>query len=112
MKQTIHEPLNPLLKQQRGPQAGDRADEHPLPRTPAQRSYDAFVAIMRNAVANHHAGRPASASEPLVTILTDHRTWGHILAEAGLAPDTTLAGEPVDPRTTSSASKTCWPVTD
>jgi hypothetical protein len=78
---------------------GDRADEHPLPRTPAQRSYDAFVAIMRNALANHRAGRPASASEPLVTILTDHRTWGHILAGAGLAPDTTLAGEPVDPFT-------------
>jgi len=78
---------------------GDRADEHPLPRTAAQRSYDAFVAIMRAALANHDAGRPAPAVEPLVTILTDHRTWGHLLSEAGLAPDATLAGEHVDPFT-------------
>ncbi len=78
---------------------GDRADEHPLPRTGAQRGYDAFVAIMRGALANRHAGRAAPATEPLVTILIDHRTWGHLLAEAGLAPDATLAGEPIDPFT-------------
>src|SRR6056297_2719840 len=78
---------------------GDAADEYPLPRTPAQRSYDAFVQIMRGAVANHEAGRPAHAPDPLVTILVDHRTWGHLLAEAGLAPDATLAGEEVDPFT-------------
>jgi hypothetical protein len=78
---------------------GDAADEHPLPRTATQRGYDAFVAIMRGALANHEAGRPAPATEPLVTILTDHRTWGHLLADAGLAPDATLAGEQVDPFT-------------
>ncbi len=78
---------------------GDRADEHPLARTAAQRGYDAFVAIMRGALANHRAGRPAPATEPLVNILTDHRTWGRVLASAGLAPDTTLAGEEVDPFT-------------
>ena len=78
---------------------GDHADEHPLPRTAAQRSYDAFVAIMRGALANHQAGRPAAATEPLVNILTDHRTWGRLLADAGLAPDSTLAGEQVDPFT-------------
>lgn len=78
---------------------GDRADEHQLPRTPAQRGYDAFVAIMRGALANHQAGRPAPAAEPLVSILTDHRTWGRLLADAGLAPDATLAGQPVDPFT-------------
>jgi hypothetical protein len=78
---------------------GDHADEHPLPRTAAQRGYDAFVAIMRGALANHRAGRSAPAAEPLVTILTDHRTWGRILADAGLAPDATLAGERVDPFT-------------
>jgi hypothetical protein len=78
---------------------GDRADENPLPRTAAQRSYDAFVAIMRGALANHQAGRPAPATEPLVNILTDHRTWAAILASAGLAPEATLAGEQVDPFT-------------
>ena len=78
---------------------GDRADDHPLPRTTTQRGYDAFVAIMRGALANHEAGRPAPATEPLVNILTDHRTWGRLLAERGLAPDTTLAGEQVDPFT-------------
>ena len=78
---------------------GDHADEHPLPRTPAQRGYDAFVAIMRGALANHRAGRPAPGVEPVVNVLTDHRTWGHLLAEAGLAPDATLAGEAVDPFT-------------
>jgi hypothetical protein len=78
---------------------GEHADEHPLPRTATQRGYDAFVAIMRGALANHEAGRPAPAAEPLVSILTDHRTWGRLLADAGLAPDATLAGERVDPFT-------------
>jgi Domain of unknown function (DUF222) len=78
---------------------GDAADEFPLARTATQRGYDAFVAIMRGALANHEAGRPAPATEPLVTILTDHRTWGRMLADRGLAPDATLAGERVDPFT-------------
>ena len=78
---------------------GDHADEHQLPRTATQRGYDAFVAIMRGALANHDAGRPAPAAEPLVTILTDHRTFGAVLADAGLAPDTNLTGEAVDPFT-------------
>jgi hypothetical protein len=78
---------------------GDHADAHPLPRTAAQRSYDAFVAILRGALANHHAGRAAPAVEPIVNILTDHHTWGGVLADAGLAPQTTLAGEAVDPFT-------------
>ncbi len=78
---------------------GDRADEYALARTATQRGYDAFVAIMRGALANHRAGRPAPATEPLVNILTDHRTWGRVLAERGLAPDSTLAGEQVDPFT-------------
>ena len=78
---------------------GEHADEYPLPRTPTQRCYDAFVAIMRGALANHQAGRPAPATEPLVNILTDHRTFGAVLAQSGLAPDTNLAGEAVDPFT-------------
>jgi hypothetical protein len=78
---------------------GDQAEEHPLARTAAQRGYDALVAIMRHALANQQAGRPGSAIEPLVNILVDHRTWALLLARAGLAPDTTLAGEAVDPFT-------------
>jgi hypothetical protein len=78
---------------------GDRADDHALPRTPAQRGYDAFVAIVRGALANHQAGRAAPGVEPVVNILTDHCTWGAVLAEAGLAPDSNLAGEKVDPFT-------------
>ena len=78
---------------------GDRADDHRLPRTPAQRGYDAFVAVMRGALANHEAGRPAPAAEPLVNILVDHHTWGRVLVDAGLAPEETLAGERVDPFT-------------
>jgi hypothetical protein len=35
----------------------------------------------------------------VVNVLTDHRTWACVLAAAGLAPDTTLAGEAVDPFT-------------
>jgi len=78
---------------------GDQAEDHPLPRTAAQRSYDAFVAIMRGALANHQAGRAAPSVEPIVNILADHRTWAAILAEAGLAPDSNLAGEHIDPFT-------------
>jgi hypothetical protein len=78
---------------------GELAEHHPLPRTAAQRGYDAFVAVMRGALANHEAHRPGHDSSPLVTVLTDHRTFATMLAEAGLAPDTNLAGETVDPFT-------------
>ena len=38
---------------------------------------------MRGALANHQAGRPAPGIEPVVNILTDHRTFGAILARGG-----------------------------
>ena len=82
---------------------GDHAEEHPLPRTAAQRGYDAFVAIMRHALANHQAGRDPKITEPLVNILLDRHTWAGLLADAGLAPDTNLAGEAVDPFTGTAA---------
>jgi len=78
---------------------GDRADDHQLARTPAQRSYDAFVAIMRNALANQQVGRSPKSAEVVTNLLVDHRTWGQLLAAAGLAPETDLAGETVDPFT-------------
>jgi hypothetical protein len=78
---------------------GDRADEHPLPRTATQRGYDAFVAMTRHALANEAAGRPGRAADPVVNILVDQRTWAQILADAGLAPTTDLDGNAVDPFT-------------
>lgn len=81
-------------------QYGDDAEQHSLARTTTQRGYDAFVAIMRHAIANLDAGRPPTAANFVVNILTDHHTFGRMLAAAGLAPDAaSLTGEPVDPFT-------------
>jgi hypothetical protein len=81
-------------------QYGDDAELHQLPRTPAQRGYDALVAIMRHAAANLDAGRPPRTADWLVNVLIDHRTFAAMLTAAGLAPDaTSLAGEPIDPFT-------------
>lgn len=78
---------------------GDLAPHHPMPRTAAQRSYDAFVAIVRGAMANYQAGRSAKQAEPLVNILIDQGLWSSMLAAAGLAPDGDLTGEAIDPFT-------------
>jgi hypothetical protein len=66
---------------------GDDASGKPLARTHAQRSYDAFVEMMR--CANAHLDTDAtapSAPSPLVNILCDERTMAFVLADAGLAP--------------------------
>ena len=39
------------------------------------------------------------ASGTVVNVVTDARTWGLVLADAGLAPTENLAGEPIDPFT-------------
>jgi hypothetical protein len=79
---------------------GDDAELHVLPRTPSQRGYDALVAIMRHATANLDAGRQPRTADWLVNVLVDHRTFGSVLAAAGLTPDaTSLAGEALDPFT-------------
>ena len=72
---------------------GDDADGAPLARTGAQRSYDAFVDMLRRADA--HLDTDA-----------DHRTMALVLADAGLAPTTTLSGHPVDPFTGLPAHST------
>jgi len=79
---------------------GDDAAGKPLARTHQQRSYDAFVNLMRRANAHLDTvdGAP-NAADPVVNVVTDARTWGLILADAGLAPTENLAGEPVDPFT-------------
>jgi hypothetical protein len=79
---------------------GDDASGMPLPRTGSQRSYDAFVEMLRRANAHLDADASApGAPNPLVNILCDQRTWAMVLADAGLAPTTNLSGDPIDPFT-------------
>jgi hypothetical protein len=81
-------------------QYGDDAELHALPRTAAQRGYDALVAIMRHAAASHDANRRPRSADWVVNVLIDHRTFGAMLVAAGLTPDaTSLTGEPIDPFT-------------
>ncbi len=79
---------------------GDDASGKPFARTHQQRSYDAFVDMMRraNASLDTVAGAP-SAPDPLVNLVVDHRTWAMVLADAGLAPTSTFSGDPIDPFT-------------
>jgi hypothetical protein len=79
---------------------GDDASGKPLARTAQQRSYDAFVDIMRRANAHLDTATDApAAANPLVNILCDQRTMALVLADAGLAPTTSLSGDPIDPFT-------------
>lgn len=77
---------------------GDDASGKPLARTHAQRSYDAFVDMMRRAHADLDTDASApSAPSQLVNLVVDNRTMALVLADAGLAPTTTLSGDPIDP---------------
>ena len=79
---------------------GDDASGKPLARTHQQRSYDAFVDIMRRANASLDTATDAPAApSPLVNLLCDQRTWAMVLADAGLAPTSTFSGDPIDPFT-------------
>ena len=67
---------------------GDGAAGEPLPRTAAQRRFDAVVEIFRRA-----AAAPADAGRrvtPTVNIMMDERTNAETLVRHGLAPDTAL----------------------
>jgi hypothetical protein len=75
---------------------GDDAEFHDLPRTLGQRRHDAIVAIFRAAVAS---GAPGEAAALVLNIVCDADTWAVISHEAGLATDTNLAGQAVDPFT-------------
>jgi hypothetical protein len=85
---------------ERGAEHGDDVAGHPFPRTHQQRSYDAFVHLMRRANASLDAvpGAP-QAPGPLVNVVVDARTWSLVLADAGLAPNHNLMSEPIDPFT-------------
>jgi hypothetical protein len=79
---------------------GDDASGKPLARTQPQRSYDAFVDMLRRAHAHLDADADAPAApNPLVNLVVDHRTMGLVLADAGLAPTTSLSGHPIEPFT-------------
>jgi hypothetical protein len=61
---------------------GDDADQHPLPRTGAQRRFDALVAIFAAA-----AGSPEASGlpEPVVHLVVDDQTAHETLVRAGIA---------------------------
>ena len=64
---------------------GDAPDEHPLPRTAAQRSFDALQTIFEVADQAVDAGREATGSfESVVNIVCDEATVNEVLAGAGL----------------------------
>lgn len=75
---------------------GDNADFHDLARTDRQRRFDALLAIYRAAAASD--GSKLSAGLVL-NIVVDAKTFASITHAAGLATDTNLAGEAVDPFT-------------
>ena len=75
---------------------GDDAALHELPRSAGQRRHDAIVAIFRAAVASGESGHAAAV---VLNIVCDATTWAEISHEAGLATDTNLDGQPVDPFT-------------
>ncbi len=75
---------------------GDDAHLHELQRTPGQRRHDAIVAIFRAAVTSGESGEAAAL---VLNIVCDAVTWAEISHEAGLATETNLAGQRVDPFT-------------
>ncbi len=69
---------------------GDDAEQHPLPRTPAQRRFDALVAIAAAAAASPE-GR--ALPEPTVHLLIDERSANEALTHGGITlPDGEVVG--------------------
>lgn len=86
---------------------GNDAPGKPLARSHQQRGYDAFVDMLRRANANLDTETDAPAApSPLVNVLCDQRTMALMLADAGLAPTTSLSGDPIDPFTGLPAHST------
>src|SRR3954470_197833 len=69
---------------------GDRADEFPLPRTDAQRRFDAMVAIFEGAYASTADGK---MPDPVVNIVCDQRTLHDLMGRGGLV---LTGGETID----------------
>lgn len=74
----------------------DNADFHDLARTGRQRRFDALCEIFRMAAVS--GGAPI-APQLVLNIVTDARTFADISQSAGLAAETNIAGEQVDPFT-------------
>ncbi len=92
---------------------GADASGKPLARTHQQRSYDAFVDMMRRANASLDAATEVPAPPTkLVNLLVDQRTFALVLADAGLAPTSSFSGEPIDPFTGLPAHTTGDLLTD
>ena len=62
-------------------QYGERADQYPLPRTDAQRLFDAIVAIFHRAYA---ASADGKLPDPIINIVCDQRTLQDFMARAGI----------------------------
>ncbi len=62
---------------------GERADQFPLGRTPAQRKHDAILAMARAGYAASDTGK-GKLPDPVVNILADQRTVEEFLAGAGV----------------------------
>ncbi len=60
---------------------GDRADEYPLPRSDAQRRFDALVAIFHHAYA---ATGDGTLPDPIINIVCDQHTLHDLMARAGI----------------------------
>lgn len=75
---------------------GDNAEFHDLARTARQRRFDALLAIFRAAAASDGS---AIAAGLVLNIVVDAKTFARVAHAAGLATDTNLAGEVVDPFT-------------
>jgi hypothetical protein len=61
---------------------GDQADQHPLPRTAAQRRFDALEAIFDTAAAA--AGDAQQTADPLVNIIIDAHTLDEAFTRTGI----------------------------
>ncbi|MEP6295895.1 MAG: DUF222 domain-containing protein [Ilumatobacter sp.] len=75
---------------------GVNAEFHDLARTARQRRFDALMAMFRAAAASDGSAR---AARLVLNIVVDAKTFAKVSHAAGLATDTNLAGEPVDPFT-------------
>ncbi len=68
---------------------GDQAYDHPLPRTVQQRKFDALHTIFIDSVAAPADGK---RPEPLVNVVIDHVTAGHVLHDHNLVDSPDILG--------------------